>query len=94
VNKKSGIVPIELLAIVAVVAVVLVLVLALKGGEGGTNTLGPQGGREVANEENPATPLPVSGETDISTIEKEIDATVVGDFEADINTMEKDASGL
>lgn len=39
-------------------------------------------------------PSPISEDTDNETLQKELDATVVGDFEADINSMESEASEL
>lgn len=45
-------------------------------------------------ESNPPTPSPVSEEDDIETLEMELNDTVVGDFEADINSMQEEAGEL
>lgn len=39
-------------------------------------------------------PSPVSDSTDVETIEDELDATVTGDVEGDINSMENEAAPL
>lgn len=83
-----------LLAALVVAILVLVLFLFMRAGDGDDLRSVISRPQPTVSESSPPTPGPVSEETDVDTLEAELDATVIGDFEEDINSIQMDASEL
>ena len=93
-SSKKGFAPVILIfVVVLIVTLALAIMLFLQNGNSGYPDTSPTPEAMMEGEEIPS-PEPVSEDTDTETIEEELDATVVGEFEADLNSMEEDASGL
>lgn len=79
------------LVAVAAVAVAAVVILTTQSGQMSETLDTYNQLKQVATSPSPS---PISDSTDVDTLEDELDATVVGEFETDIDAMESEASGL
>lgn len=82
----------------AIEIIILLLVLILGVLAAGYFLLSDNGGftlnQESTSQEATAPPQPVSESTDIDTIEAELDATVVGDIQSDLEVLDEESSQL
>ncbi|OGM31682.1 hypothetical protein A2803_04605 [Candidatus Woesebacteria bacterium RIFCSPHIGHO2_01_FULL_44_21] len=80
----------HVLLILAAIAAIVVLVVVVTMQNGAVY---PSPAPSAA-EDSLLSPSPISDSTDVGTLEAELEATVTGDFEADIDSMETEASSL
>jgi hypothetical protein len=96
-KKNNGFAHIMVLVMGVLVVVIVVMVLMMATSTNtieDANHLNSSSDKMMVEEEAVPTAEPVSGDTDATTIEVEIEGTDLGDFEADLDSMEEDASSL
>lgn len=83
---------------IAVVAIGVLAVLFVVMQKPGTNIISEPTPTTITdiynNDDDIVSPSPISEDTDVDTLQKELDATVVGEFEEDINSMGEEALEL
>jgi len=88
-SRQYGFTP--LIAIIAIFIIIVAVIALILSFQNGQSTQVNDGYKTT---DYPPSPSPVSTSTDIDTLESELESTVTGDIEADINSIETDASGL
>lgn len=91
---KKGFAPVVVILAVVIVIGALIVMLFMSTSHVGEESMTGNSNQEMMSETMMPSPSPVSTATDTATIEKELNETVTGSFETDINSMQKDASGL
>jgi hypothetical protein len=91
---KKGFAPLVVIVAVLIVLFGLIAVLFLSTNHVGEDNLNNDKMMGEEMTDIMPSPSPVSSATDTATLEQELDATVTGSVDTDINSMQKDASGL
>lgn len=95
IKKNKGFTPIVVIVAAVVIILALVLILFMGTGHvGEENTMVNTNSGSSMTADSMPSPSPVSSANDNATIEKELNNTVTGSVDSDINSMKQDASGL
>lgn len=97
-NNKTGftavVVIFVLVAVIAAITVITYMVLSRQSTSSTMDSMDSGHGDAMMEATPMPSPSPVSDSTDLNTIEKELNDTVVGTPDADINSMSSDAASL